>query len=431
MSNLIVLAIVAGAEVLFLALHDLLVYVPMFLRLLLRPRQSMHRIVTSDIPGNVHAFDNAVISLFRTLPEPNNFNLVWTRVPLDEDVVISGILPPSRMNSLTIYNAEKADDVPNSMELFSKQCNIVLSKDRKKTDLEIDPKWRFGMIVIRNYLVPPGTMVNTPEIKCVKSGTILRPSQALPAGAPVLHLDFHNLLQKWKYFFLGNVAIWLINAYLLLSTDIVKINLIALTISDVVVVNLLLSLLGLLLAYGLYRLVFLLGKRRLSTFCHNFCEHELNKLRLCPLEKGAEGSQPSKLHTYYLMCFDIPAGNELQVTGKIDATRQSYWSLVIYDEYGLPLPTFIYDQNVNKLNEQKDLYEFDIRMRNRGVHQQQQTASLTQTVVDVSKCSKGYVLFRLVHPRDDDVQHYSLPVTLLKSIEPEQASSQANTKKNK
>lgn len=37
-----------------------------------------HPVVTSDIPGNPHAFDNSLISCMRTLPEPSNFNVVWT-----------------------------------------------------------------------------------------------------------------------------------------------------------------------------------------------------------------------------------------------------------------------------------------------------------------------------------------------------------------
>ena len=84
------LAVVAG--VLLLSVLDLMCFVPMLGAVLLRKVNFVHDQVSSDIPGNPHAFDSCIISLFRTLPEPSNFNLVWTSVPLDKPLVVRGVL---------------------------------------------------------------------------------------------------------------------------------------------------------------------------------------------------------------------------------------------------------------------------------------------------------------------------------------------------
>lgn len=69
-------------EVFFCAFVDLLIEVPTLFAILTNTFQFAHLRICSDIPGSTIAFHNAIISLFRTLPEPSNTNIVWTNVPL-------------------------------------------------------------------------------------------------------------------------------------------------------------------------------------------------------------------------------------------------------------------------------------------------------------------------------------------------------------
>jgi hypothetical protein len=94
---------------------------------------------------------------------------------------------------------------------------------------------------------------------------------------------------------------------------------------------------------------------------------------------------------------------------------QKYWSVVIYDEYGLPLPHYVYDDiahrpitlidTISTSSTTSSLYEYEIRLTaNRPA-----SYSSTANVIDISSCRKGYVLFRIVHPRDETVLNLSSP----------------------
>ena len=78
-----------GPLVFAIGIADLFAIVPMLFRVLTKRFQLMHRSVVSDIPGNIHAFDDSMISLFRTLPELSNFNIVWTNLPLHEPLILT------------------------------------------------------------------------------------------------------------------------------------------------------------------------------------------------------------------------------------------------------------------------------------------------------------------------------------------------------
>ncbi|RYH05507.1 hypothetical protein EON65_44520, partial [archaeon] len=190
---------------LFAAIISLFIIVPMLLRLLPFKSLPIHQYVTSDIPGNPHVFDFSIISLLRTMPEPNNFNLVWTKVPFKEPLLMSGPLPPGRFSSASVYGGLGA--VPESTELAEDPSNpghfrlVILRKTSdtpgnlpkaagKMHKLVIeDEKADVGMVVMRNYLVPPGTLVYTPEIKTIHTNTIVRHTQRLVAGAASVHLQ--------------------------------------------------------------------------------------------------------------------------------------------------------------------------------------------------------------------------------------------------
>lgn len=414
-----------ACEALVLGVINLIIYVPMFFRLLFRKKPWAHAEITSDIPGNPHVFNNLVISLFQTLPEPNNFNLVWTRVPLEEDLIVRGKIPHSRMSSFSVYG-EGSDGVPNTIELCSnidpvhRDFEVVLTKYPEKFSkdgkLVMDTKdWKFGMCVMRNYLVPPGAEVYTPEVITASSAssstpTIIREAQQLVSGPANLHLDLSPYFKRLQQFLLVNGGVWLINGIFKLFKKRFFLK------------NMLVTLAGMAVCALIQLLLYQLAKKNLRKFVDEFCQKE-NELYLTSLKESSKGSQPSRLHRYWIMRYEIPEQQELQVTGRIDPKNQQYWSFVIYDEYGIPLPQFPYDLNVQKIPEGTEddaIYRYDIRMKNYGkvgnrisreyLHSQKGSNT---TPIDVSKASKGYVLFRLVHPTNDGAVEFSKPSTSL------------------
>lgn len=419
------------SEIVFLAIADLLIYVPLLFRLTFRNFKFVHDEITSDIPGNPHVFNLLIISLFQTLPEPNNFNLVWTRVPLDEDIIVRGKIPISRMSSWSVYG-EGSDGVPNTIELhcnvdpIHRDFEVILTKnpkayeDKSKNILVVDTKeWKYGMCVMRNYLVPPGTEVYTPELITVSSKdkhnpTIIRQSQQLVAGAATLHMDVSQYIKRIKQLLIANSLIWLCNTFYGLITD------------NIIYNNLIITFSGLGLFVIIYNLLYFIAKRNLHKFVKMFC-NERNQLYLTSLKESSKASQPSKLHRYWIMNYSIKEGEELRITGNILPSNQKYWSMVIYDKYGLPLPQFAYDENIHRIykdskeesSSEDRVYSYDLRMKNygKGGNKRPQNSSERKgsdsTIFDVSNAPKGYVLFRLVHPTHDAAAEYSHPKTEL------------------
>lgn len=102
----------------------------------------------------------------------------------------------------------------------------------------------------------------------------------------------------------------------------------------------------------------------------------------------------------------------MKISGIIDPSLQKYWSIVVYDEYGLPLPQYIYDDIAKRrsIDENSSLYEYQVRLT-RCPKQ-----SATADFIDISSCPKGYVLFRIVHPTSDLVHALSAPCAELVCI---------------
>ena len=153
--------------VLLLALLNVICYVPMLGAVLMKI-QAFHRRVSSDIPGNPHMFDACIISMMRTLPEPSNFNLIWTNVPFAEPLILRGTFCKSRFNSLSIYGSNMCDP-PNSLDLADINANpdgsfeLTISRDptAESSNNICSNDWAGGFISMRNYLVPPGTGIAT------------------------------------------------------------------------------------------------------------------------------------------------------------------------------------------------------------------------------------------------------------------------------
>lgn len=343
---------------------------------------SLHSAVTSDIPGNPHAFDDCIISLFRTLPEPSNFNIVWTSLPLSMPLIIRGSVPPSRVNSISLYG-KGSSEPPSSLdiELISKYALIIivlnlrnrflityffLSCRDSKFEVKVLPdsivsdgkdilssrKWKQGFCAMRNYNVPPGTVIRTPEIVSLSDGAVIRSSQVIVAGPASTASSYRRRTMR--------TGIQLALFHLVIASIAFDVYGGGQSSSNAwLTVFIAVSLVGLSISVLLYQACFLLGKAGLRKFSRDICPAE-NEFYLVSLEHGAKGSQPSLLHTYYLMKYHIGDGDgdrdgdtgDLVVKVKIDPSLQKYWSLVLYDVYGLPLPGYIHDQNALKTPQQ-------------------------------------------------------------------------------
>lgn len=416
MTSNLVFCVCAG-EVLFLAVANVCSFVPTLVRVfLLKNVEAMHLDPVSDIPGNPHSFSPAIISLFRTLPEPSNFNIVWTGLTLKEPLLIRGDIPLARFSSLSVYGAGSAD-TPSSIELATPSDNaerafgiVVVPEGMKdfKAPANCIPvssnSWKKGFIAMRNYLVPPGTRVTTPEVVRLRDNKVIRPAAVLVAGPS----QFDLRSSKWLSSFLVALRI---NAVLLIGTYGVLHSISATKLVCV-------AILGAVLGYTLYALCFVLGRARLTQLSKHRTK---NAFHLVSLEQGSKTSQPSKLHKYWLVRHDIPANHEIAVKFKIHPDYQKYWSIVVYDEYGLPLPQYYYDGNcfTTPLKTKgkgiaDGAYEVDIRVRNGGTEKARGAGCVN--VLDCSASPSGYVLMRINHPAGEHVVEYSAPASVLQAV---------------
>lgn len=441
---------VCGTEAVLLGVCNVCSFVPTIVRVfMMKNVESFHKDVVSDIPGNPHAFSPAIISLFRTLPEPSNFNLVWTGLSYNEPLLIRGQIPLCRFSSVSVYDGSGSGDAPNSVELLPDQdmntraCEVVIVPEGVE-NLDVSPgtlilrcnNWKKGFVSMRNYLVPPGTRVITPEIVRLRDGVVVRPANVQVAGPCGLDLR----TSKWAKALLRccgiNATLLLINKHLLRGL---------LSYWHTVLV----MAVGACVGYTMYRMCFILGKKRLNKLTADLCPSE-NSFFFASLEAGSKASQPSKLHKYWMMKHDIPEGSEVVVRAKINPAFQKYWSLVVYDEFGLPLPQYVYDENALKIpvsggsgttkgkkstgaDSSNGVYEVDIRLRN-GAPGLSAPAEVDANVVDMSDCAVGYVLFRVNHPVGEHVVEFSTPDAKLYSEHRGQGQSSAgvdNKKKSK
>ena len=246
--------------------------------------------------------------------------------------------------------------------------------------------------------------MTSPQIIRISDGTVMRSYQNLVSGPAALKDQM--LIKKIRRLAVLNFF-W----YILLFLFNQEFG--AVICSEILV-------LAFILALFLYRGMLFIGKLSLSRYAKVVCSKR-NVLYLTNLEQGAEVSQPSTLHRYWMMVFDIPPGKQLHIRGKINVHYQRYWSFTVYDEYGLPLPQYIFDENVCRTDVIKDKngndleYSYDICMRAVGIPTETNSQHPGTTVFDIFSVKKGYALFRLVHPAEADimVEKFSAPKTEL------------------
>jgi hypothetical protein len=136
---------------------------------------------------------------FHPLAEPNNFNIVWTGVPLGGKLLVKGFASAGRINSFSLYKRgglEGNSSGPTFVDVadlpLDEEGNFVVEmrelsereKEGVRTPGVLDTcGWSRGFLAMRNYLVPPGTVVTTPRITDASDGSVVFESQKLVAGA--------------------------------------------------------------------------------------------------------------------------------------------------------------------------------------------------------------------------------------------------------
>lgn len=282
---------------------------------------------------------------------------------------------------------------------------------------------------MRNFCVAPGTRVVTPEVTRVRDGKVMRPSRVLVAGYTATKSPQFRAIMR------------VINA-----------NIIAAFVSYFIcrwsaeMVFLILSM-AILICLGLINFMYDIGRRGLDKHTRFFCKHE-NIFALADISSASKSSQPSKYHRYFIMRFDFTKHeHDLIVTSKIKADDQKYWSLTVYDEFGIPLPQFVNVENIlhfpghtpcSLSSDKISLYTASIRLTTepcnsgpsidpisfitpeeseplpkgstKNTQPKSHRSTTAHATIDVSGCRKGFAIFRIVHPKDEEVIRYSAPV---------------------
>eukprot|EP01037_Dinobryon_pediforme_P041928 gene41928-51977_t len=189
------------------------------------------------------------------------------------------------------------------------------------------------MVCIRNYLVPSGTTVFAPRLLYKDTGAVFRPPRKLVAGPTNLHIHYGSYLAHQLFL----VAIHLLVLF--------GVNAVLLPVPKFCPMNVLVTLGTFLLVRGIYALLYAIGKRRINEVFLKGSPDFNNTIKLVDVEGKAHDSSPSKLHRYYSLRYDVRPGQELKLHFRIQEQAQDYWSFICYDEYGLPLPNYVYDEN--------------------------------------------------------------------------------------
>jgi hypothetical protein len=384
----------------------------------------------------------------RTLPEPTNFNLCWTGLPLNEPLRIRGEMPPARINSITIY-PRGSPDPPVTLDLSSlsrasspnqnRMIDITLtsspssdptpSQSHRCGVLQHPKDWKSGFIAMRNFCVPNGTRVVTPEITRIRDGKVIRHSEILVAG--ITALENVEMLKIQRILILNLFVSIILSCSFHFSLS---------QIGGAIM-------LGLVLTKIFHRQLYQIGKKGLSKHLTDIAPHP-HEFKLPDLQKSSQASQPSLDHRYWVMRYDsnaAAAGDDLLVQFKIQRNFQKYWSLAVYDEYGIPLQQFYnlenilhFPQNATSSSssfdpKDKSQYFVTIRltcappnltdpalilpMEEERSSNKETNSELTHAygMIDIRKAKVGYVIFRIVHPTCSEVMEFSAPQLTLAS----------------
>lgn len=322
--------------------------------------------------------------------------------------------------------------------------SLTFTTDSNDTSLNkiVYPKsWKKGFIAMRNYVIPPGSKIKTPQLSS-STNDIIRPHHILVAGpTALLGKDY---IPQGRVILLNCFAY--VVTYILGHPNKISIYLISF---------------GLLIGYLLYRCLFLIGKKGISKLFATLTQ-QTNVFAFGDMKTASKVSQPSQEHRYWMMKYDTMASSsssskcDVVICSTIDTQLQKYWSVVVYDIYGIPLPNYVYDGNVLGNSQYSSDHatsmldpsisrptKYNIRIRltpsssgsfvkgerdasgsdrsnvkngsknSAGEGVLQSALTCYNVDIDVSSSPVGYVLFRLVHPFSDAAEKYSCPSTLV------------------
>lgn len=404
--------------ILLVGVTNLICYAPMVGKLIFRKVSAFHQDATSDIPGNPHAFDDCVISLMRTLPEPSNFNICFTGMDFSRPLIMEGAVPPAVINSITLYS-RSTPDPPVTLDISTLTLNpgqrlkVAFVPDSASDSelnnitngeaislLKYPNHWRGGFLAMRNFAVQNGTRVITPTVSTT-DGTVIRPPTSQVSG-----LTASKGVESKKVF---RVLLFNVITFSLVSNFCQK----EWSLSERHVV-----LGGLIVGYMLYNLLFLLGKRGLHHHLSLICPH-MHEFRRPDDGEASKVSQPSKEHRYWIMRYDLGTigGDDVMVTVTMKSGGQKYWSLTVYDIYGVPIPQYVNVFNTTCNPDKEGNFKISVRLtlapQEPLTSPSAADSSTVAATVDMNPAPKGYAIFRIVHPTSAETESLSVPVASL------------------
>ena len=334
--------------------------------------------------------------------------------------VMEGAIPPAAINSISLYSRATSEP-PVTLDistLKSKSGNRFKAVFAPSSTPESELKslveegdvgllkypdhWSGGFLAMRNFAVQNGTRVITPSVLAV-DGSVLRPPTSLVSGVTATReMDANKVIRVIIF----NVLMFKLVSNLCHETWPAAQRIILLG--------------GLVMGYLLYDLLFFLGKRGLDKHISLICPH-MHEFRQPNDGEAADASQPSKEHRYWLMRFDFESlmGDDILVSASMRSEGQKYWSLSLYDEYGIPIPQYANVFNTTYCPNDDGTFNIKIRLtlspKEPMIHTD--NSSTASATIDMSKAPVGYAIFRIVHPTMKDTEVFSAPVASL--IKPE------------
>ena len=394
---------------LLLGVGSIFIFFPLLVRFLpyFKRRLATHFVPLSDIPGCPEHYDEALICALRTLPDPNNFLTVYSFVPLDEGVRFRHPKPPKcRYHSLSLYAGlydPVQDAVPPSLADHELVYNPDGSFDVAICDEEDRPpdvpnwlprqKVRDGLLVVRRYGTLPGQRVQMPAFYSMGPTTprLIKPGYTSFSGPQFAEQApnhrYHRMLRLLGLWGVAHLALLLVGRW-----SVAQLNLVVVLAAAV--------------PFSFMHLLYHVGRRRASAMC---AEKTGNKLHVfidpsAILKYDNRSAKPHPQHKYYVGAYDTHQG-DVVVSGRLFPGKQKMWTLVLYDEYGLPQPHNFTDETI----ETAQVKDAQGGQAYTLVLTKDVTRHPSGNVVDVSGFPKGVMLVRVIYPDTPAIFEKSKP----------------------
>jgi len=166
--------------------------------------------------------------------------------------------------------------------------------------------------------------------------------------------------------------------------------------------------LGLLVVVGACKLLYSRGRRRMHKVMMAL-EPKLHEAILPSLSYGTSSPYPHPAHRYWTFLYDASRG-DIVVTGRFNPTHQRYWSINLYNEYGLPNAVWYTDETVKVIREVDGWKEYEILLTTSpkvGVPNQ----------FDVSRSQRGIGMVRVICTKSEETFGLTKPNIQVRAIE--------------